>query len=93
MTRTVTTNAKARSTDAVAVPASAVAWASAVNELWRPADAMELLAAAYLDGALAGVPIYRERFRTSEDESTVLFSADFAWTLLYDFKLAGWRAL
>ncbi len=93
MTTIVTTNTPTASTDAVAVPADAVAWAAAVNELWRPADAVELLAAAYLYGTLAGVPLYRERFRTSEDESTVLISADFAWTLLYDFKVGGWRAL
>lgn len=73
--------------------ASAFDWAAAINRLYASPEAQKRLSADYATGTVAGVDLCREGVRSTEDDHSVMISADFAWTVLYDAAQGSWRAL
>lgn len=63
---------------------SAADWAAAIDELWHDRDGDHRLAHACAMGLVAGVALCQENTKISEDDNTVLISADGAWTVLLD---------
>jgi len=75
------------------IHASAFDWAAAINRLCASPDGQKLLSAAYATGTVAGVDLCREGVQSTEDDHSVLISADLAWTVLCDAGRGSWRAL